>query len=351
MEATQSNRKFRSCKFGDGFTSFDAFAIAQKKGMNLATAEELADLVSSPEFETLRLKSANDEPLIANNVSYTSNGDILVTNRESNPIIARFNNWMAKIDPRSFPDHPEYIEAISKIRGAQLGGQDVKSSLIRRTMFLNPEAVVQFIKPAIEALTAYSDSRGISVISPWNYDPRAFHSAEDTNAKKGEPYFISRIKDIRRVAGLSLGPSFYLTLEEGENLARNASQNVERARETGVLFVPRDSIKNSERKRQEDDCWSVLRVPLEELAQVPVTRFLLGDNPERFIQYARSLGRENFPIEFQSQDYVVRRSAKGDVPGGLTSQPRFTTSKPYISAAVYELGSGSHGTPVYGVKR
>lgn len=330
----------------DGHTFFDALAIAQKKGMVLTNAEELSQLISGPQFAKVVSKKGNDQPFIANNISYTSDGDILVTSREMNPFVNRFKEWVGRIDERSFPDHPEYVEAISKIRGAQLTGEDTKNALIRRTMFIHPEAVQKFIEPAIAALRAYSDSKGISVIAPWKYDSRAFHPAGETVKKKGEPYFISRIKDTRRIGGFFSGPDYHLTLDEGENLLKRSSEDLAKAIETGVLFVPRESISKFQDPRSEPP-WALNRFPLESLAQEPMTRFLLGDNPEKFAEHLRSVGRNDFPIEFQTRSYVVGANECG----GLTSFPRLRTVRPYISAAVYKAGSSLNHTPIYGVKK
>jgi len=340
-----------------GFKFVDALLALQKKGFRLVDAKELSDLTSHPDFPAImsKQKHVGDETYASNGWVYLPNGDMLVTSGELDPVIARYDQWVNSFTPDSFPDSPKYAEAIREAARQEdersdlmLSSPDKVPSVLQRYHIMrDPIGTMEMLRPIIN----YGKENDIGIVLPMQYDERVFHTAEETKTKEGEPYFISRIKNASRIYNFG-GNLNYVELSQGEleKLLGVATEDPEKARESGVLLVRRNSIDEevkTHRFRREDRVIGskVVYAP-EAVIQEPITRFLYGESVNQVAEQLKDIDK---PLRV----HLTYMQKLGDVKVGVPVQLKVFHQGVAFDTEYYSMGGNDHipiQAQIFGVK-
>lgn len=344
---TSDGHKFGTLTSRDYYHFFDALAVLQKKKFTLVDAEELSDLLLQPEFKNLRNRKSNVATHTANGFVYAPNGEVLVVSRDKNPIVKRYEETIGKFNEFSFPDHPEYQKVLEATSGKDYSSTGtVHDALLRRRMALAPEALF----PMVKTISEYARCHGVSVVLPMYFNPQAYHSADKVKRKNGEPYFISRIKDVSRFSGF--GARDNLTDKDLADLLEVASSDMEKARESGVLLVPRDALQEinplaylyerKDRKNDSEPYFSQVNVPANKLSQHPLTAFLFGGCAERFSEYLLQKKVEVLPVTITDKSYMAKQTT------AMVKPVIYNIDRPQISGAGQD---GLYHAQIFGIRQ
>jgi hypothetical protein len=330
------NKRFGSVTRKQYLNFFDAFAVLQKKGLQLTSTEELSDLLLHPDSSEVQGRHFH-RTWVADGVVYAPSGEILVVSRERNPHVRRYLEKVTQFDERSFPDHPEYGRVLQDIREIdqfgvtlnELYAKQVNSHEKKHERVLRECGKFMGIRE--QKISTYASERGISAVYPEWFNTGSYRRREEAKQKRGEPYFISRIGDVGKFrSGFDVETG--VSEQELADLIADSSEDVEQARKSGVLLVQREALNEvdpyvHERMMYEERGKPYsgphvgnVCVPVGELSQHPVTSFLFGRNAERVAGQLSSRGGRTFTISLVHNEKMAKQERPAALP--LKYMPR-----------------------------